>query len=139
MTESTDPYLYPGTDVLRNLRDIRDLDILARFEAEATARRLIEALGAGYYLSEINAIHPFREGNGRLARLLASLMALQAGLPLLDFGVLKGRRRQEYFIGVQDGLDRNYSSMEKLFGEVIERTLRSQRRRSSRFDASEPT
>ena len=31
-------------------------------------------------------IHPFREGNGRCARLLATLMGLQAGLPALDFG-----------------------------------------------------
>jgi hypothetical protein len=29
MTESMDPYLYPGTDVLKNLRDIRSHDILA--------------------------------------------------------------------------------------------------------------
>lgn len=44
MTESTDPYTYPGTDVLRNRRDIRDPDILARFEAESTTRRIAELL-----------------------------------------------------------------------------------------------
>lgn len=144
MTESTDPYLYPGTDVLKNLRDIRDPDILSRFEAEATSRRMIQLISApvpgrfdtarlkaihkyifqdvyawarqfrtvniskgghpfgvaafvepalnvllqklsaenylqavdpqvfasraGYFLSEINAAHPFREGNGRTQR-----------------------------------------------------------------------
>src|SRR5256885_11927859 len=31
--------------------------------------------------AELILVHPFREGNGRLARLLALLMALQAGLP----------------------------------------------------------
>ena len=46
MTESTDPYLYPGTDVLKNLRDIRDPDILSRFEAEATSRRIIQLISA---------------------------------------------------------------------------------------------
>jgi len=35
---------------------------------------------------EFILIHPFREGNGRIGRLLAVLMALQAGLPPLDFG-----------------------------------------------------
>jgi fido (protein-threonine AMPylation protein) len=35
-----DPYVYPGTNVLRNLRDIRDPDILNEFEAEATSRRI---------------------------------------------------------------------------------------------------
>jgi cell filamentation protein len=37
---------------------------------------------------ELVLIHPFREGNGRVARILFTLMALQAGLPLLDFGLL---------------------------------------------------
>ena len=77
---------------------------------------------------ELLLIHPFREGNGRLARLLASLMALQAGSPILDFGMLKGGRKQEYFMAIQCGLDRHYGPMEKIFGEVIEWTLRLQRR-----------
>lgn len=36
--------------------------------------------------AEFLLIHPFREGNGRLARWLAELMCLQSGLPLPDFG-----------------------------------------------------
>lgn len=47
-----------------------------------------------------------RDGNGRIARLLASLMALQAGLPLLNFGELAESRRAQYFLAVQAGLDR---------------------------------
>jgi Fic/DOC family len=35
-----DPYVYPDTTLLRNLRDIRDPDLFGEFEAEATARRL---------------------------------------------------------------------------------------------------
>ena len=35
--------------------------------------------------AELILIHPFREGNGRCARLLATLMGLQAGLPALNF------------------------------------------------------
>jgi cell filamentation protein len=37
-----------------------------------------------YYLGEINAIHPFREGNGRTQRLFIQLSALEAGYDL-DF------------------------------------------------------
>jgi cell filamentation protein len=74
--------------------------------------------------TELLLIHPFREGNGRAARLLAILMALQAGLPPLDFGCIKGRKRQEYFAAVQAGLDRDYKSMEKVFSAVIRRTKR---------------
>ena len=36
---------------------------------------------------ELVLIHPYGEGNGRKPRLLETLMALQAGLPLLDFSI----------------------------------------------------
>jgi cell filamentation protein len=150
-----DPYVYPGTNVLRNLRDIRDDALLSEFEAEASARRLrqlerkpltgafdtrhlqaihrhifqdvyewagkfrtvnISKAGApfafkehivssldktfgelrdehyltgadaalfcnraAYYLGEINAIHPFREGNGRAQREFIRELAVRNG------------------------------------------------------------
>jgi cell filamentation protein len=74
--------------------------------------------------TELVLIHPFREGNGRVARLLATLMALQAGLPPLDFGELKGKKRKMYFAATGAGLDRDYKPMEEIFSGVILRTLR---------------
>ena len=44
MSGGSDPYVYPGTDTLRNLADIRDPRELATFEAEATLRRSLELL-----------------------------------------------------------------------------------------------
>jgi cell filamentation protein len=72
---------------------------------------------------ELILIHPFREGNGRIARLLSVLTALQAGLPPLDFTEIDGVRRDEYFAAVQAGMNRDYKPMEKIFSGVIERTL----------------
>src|SRR5579859_4712244 len=46
MTESTDPYTYPRTSVLRNLRAIRDPTVLAQFEAESTVWRLAQLIAA---------------------------------------------------------------------------------------------
>ncbi len=138
-----DPYVYPGTSTLKNLRDLRDADELRAFETRASFARIRElqerpiegnfdrahlqaihkhifqdvyawagkpregvdiakpgspffgfsqyivpslddlfaklqaeqnlrglgadafSLRAGHYLGEINAVHPFREGNGR--------------------------------------------------------------------------
>ncbi len=74
---------------------------------------------------ELILIHPFRDGNGRVGRLLAFLMALQAKLPPLDFSGIKGKKRQEYFEAVQAGMDRNYGPMEEIFREVIDRTLKT--------------
>lgn len=78
--------------------------------------------------TELMLIHPFREGNGRVGRLLVTLMALQAGLPPLDFGGIKGRKRLEYFGAVRAGIDRDYRPMEKIFSSVIRRALRTSRK-----------
>ena len=72
---------------------------------------------------ELMLIHPFREGNGRLGRILATLMALQAGLPIPEFGEMTGVRKEEYFAAVRAGLDMNYQPMKRLFIDVIERSL----------------
>lgn len=72
---------------------------------------------------ELVLIHPFRDGNGRLARVLSTLMALQAGLPLLDFRVIAGEKKGEYFSAVRAGLEKAYVPMERLFAEIIERSL----------------
>lgn len=76
--------------------------------------------------TELVLIHPFRDGNGRCARLLSVLMGLQAGLPALDFTGIRGEERRRYFRAVQGGLDRNYAPMALIFHRVIERTLRQQ-------------
>jgi cell filamentation protein len=74
--------------------------------------------------TELLLIHPFRDGNGRVARMLAILRALQADLPPLDFGSIRDRKRQEYYGAVQVGLEQKYELMEKIFRTVIRRTLR---------------
>ena len=73
---------------------------------------------------ELMLIHPFREGNGRLGRLLATLMALQAGLPPLDFSEMAGHLKEDYFSAVRAGLDKDYRPMKEMFSVVIEKTLR---------------
>lgn len=72
---------------------------------------------------ELVLIHPFREGNGRIARVLSTLMALQAALPLFDFSPIAGRGTKAYFVAIQAGLDRNYAPMERIFAEIIERSV----------------
>lgn len=60
---------------------------------------------------ELLFIHPFREGNGRTARVLANLMARKQGYNGLDF---KHLDFDEYVIAVQQSARRNYSLMEKI-------------------------
>lgn len=46
-----------------------------------------------------------------------------AGLPLLDFTGYDHERQQVYFAEVQHGMDRNYQPMEKVFSDMLERSL----------------
>lgn len=107
-------------------------ELMETFEKEFLAKhtpcafrsrdRVIQALAEVH--AQFVLIHPFREGNGRLARALSTLMALQAGLPPLDFTPIeKGKKKQGYFRAVQLGEDSGYALMKKIFEEIIERSL----------------
>ena len=107
--------------------------LMADFEKEILAKytpctfesrqKIVTALAIVH--TELVLVHPFREGNGRVSRLLATLMALQAGLPFLDFSGFEKERREEYFAAVRCGLDRNYEPMEKVFTDVVNRSLQA--------------
>ena len=74
--------------------------------------------------AELILVHPFRDGNGRLARLLALLMALQAGLPPLDFGPMISRGKRVYIAGIHSAMNRDYSSLTAMMVRVIARSKR---------------
>ena len=79
--------------------------------------RVIQSLAEVHV--ELVLIHPFREGNGRVARLLSTLIAFQAGLPMLNFRDITGKKRKDYFDAISSGLDRDYKPIEKLFEKII--------------------
>ena len=85
-----------------------------------------QALAIGTVHAELIRIHPFREGNGRCARLLATLMGLQAGLPVLDFGGIRGEAKRRYIAAIHAAVGRDYAPIAAVFRAVIARTLRLQ-------------
>jgi cell filamentation protein len=174
-----DPYLLPGTNVLRNRRNLIDSAALDEYEAISTQRRLIElsllptkgtfevshlkevhryifqdvydwagqfrtvniskggnlfgsaqfiemalagileklprenflsnldreafAQRCGWYFGEINAIHPFREGNGRTQREFLRQLAASAGYALdwrlVDRDTMTAASRESFSTG----------------------------------------
>ena len=66
-----DRYCYPDSEVLINKLNIRDKDDLFKAEKELTLIRLKEL--------QQNALHPFREGNGRAQREFARLVCSECG------------------------------------------------------------
>jgi cell filamentation protein len=63
------------------------------------ARKFAEK--AAHLLAELNAIHPFREGNGRSAFVLSDLILLQNGLVPLDT-YNRTRDRDRYFCACEE-------------------------------------
>jgi len=120
---SKDDFLFAAAAHISSLMTQFERDVLGRWTPcrFPTRQEILEALAETHV--ELVLIHPFRDGNGRLARLLSTLMALQAGLPLLDFGVLAGEKKMAYFAAIRSGLDKQYAPMENLFEEIIEQSL----------------
>lgn len=61
--------------------------------------------------AELLFIHPFREGNGRTARLFADLIALKCGFERFNFDKISEKRMPEYIASVQAAADKNYEPM----------------------------
>jgi cell filamentation protein len=77
--------------------------------------------------AELLLVHPFREGNGRLARWLADLMFLQAGypLPLYNFsGRGSTKRKIGYLNAVIKGYSQETQPLADFFRECVEARMR---------------
>jgi cell filamentation protein len=65
--------------------------------------------------AELLFIHPFREGNGRTARLFADLIALKTGFGRFNFEKISDKEMPDYISAVQAAADKNYEPMIRLF------------------------
>ncbi|WP_273455122.1 Fic/DOC family protein [Nevskia ramosa] len=100
------------------LLSVLERDCLLRFTPcdSLTDEALIEAIAVTHV--EFILIHPFREGNGRLSRLLADVMAVQAGRDPLDYSPWDADR-QSYFAAIQRGLANDYEPMKQLVATAL--------------------
>ena len=108
---------------------------MARLEAEALAEYtpcrpapLAQVCrGIAVVHAELLLVHSFREGNGRLARWLADLMAAQAGYPppLYKF-IGRGSKtvKTSYLSAVIRGYTGNYDDLAAFFEEAVSLRLR---------------
>lgn len=96
---------------------------MVRFEQEILSglpdrypnkKRLIKDIAIVH--GELLFIHPFREGNGRTARILANLMARKQGYPGLDFNRIDF---EQYVIAVQQVAKRDYTRMEQIISSAL--------------------
>lgn len=67
---------------------------------------------------EFILVHPFRDGNGRISRLLADVMALQGNKPALDYSSWDTNKGL-YFNSIQAGLAGDYAPMKTLVKQAL--------------------
>ena len=72
-------------------------------------------LRLAYYLSEINALHPFREGNGRTQRLFIEILAERAGYEV-DFSEVSA---EEMIQASADSFLLKYEKMNRLMQRIV--------------------
>lgn len=103
---------------------------MQRFETEFLAvytpcrpgpvREVCEAVARVH--AELLLIHPFREGNGRLARWLANIMFVQADTTIPDYGFVgrgSRQRRGAYLDAVIKGYYQDYSDLTIFFERAL--------------------
>ncbi len=101
-------YLQPNLDKL--FAELTQEEQLRNLPASAWAHR------AAYFLGEINAIHPFREGNGRAQREFIRELAFAGGHRL----VWRGHSQQEMVDASRlSHLRQNYSGLERILVESV--------------------
>lgn len=67
---------------------------------------------------EFILIHPFREGNGRLSRLIFDVLCVRAGQGILDYS-LWDMHKDFYFKAIQAGMSGNYTPMIRLVSDIL--------------------
>jgi cell filamentation protein len=82
-------------------------------------------------MSEFLLIHPFREGNGRIALMMGDWLALQAGLPPIAYGINDDSDRKDaYFQALHHGYNQIYAPVAQFVADGIERSLKILGRRT---------
>ena len=74
--------------------------------------------------AELLFIHPFREGNGRTARLIANLMCRKQGLNAPHWEKIEPNEAAtihftDYIIAVQRAADQDYEPMKRIIGAIF--------------------
>ncbi|MBS4097694.1 MAG: Fic family protein [Sulfuricella sp.] len=110
-------YIPPPADVVPRLMD--DLGLLLHYEPDGVAEISILMRAAIAHV-QFEAIHPFRDGNGRVGRLLLPLMLLADGKPPIHLATFLKVRQRDYYDALLDVQMRlNWSPWIRLFLETV--------------------
>jgi cell filamentation protein len=122
VTISKEGFPFAAVPQLSNLMLMFDRQYLQNYTPcdEMKRDELVTAMALCHV--EFIIIHPFRDGNGRLGRLLTTVMALQAGMPALDFEQIE-KDKGRYIEAIHAGHAGDYAPMKLIFSEVLDFSL----------------
>lgn len=98
------------TQLLKIFNELKAENYLKKLPRDQLVVRL------AYFLSELNALHPFREGNGRSIREFARQLLQNAGYQL-EWG--KVREPAEIINAFVDSFNKDNARLERLLSEII--------------------
>ena len=111
-------FMFPSAEFLNNSMTSFENEILSSLpDSYPDKTSLIKDIAAVH--AELLFIHPFREGNGRTARILANAMAAKQGYEFLRFSGITGMKLEEYIAAVQCAASKDYSLMEKVIAVIF--------------------
>lgn len=79
-------------------------------------------IGIALFVYEFLSIHPFQDGNGRLSRLLTTILLMKSGyqfVQYISFEHIIEKRKKEYYQALMEGQKNRYSEIEKIDMWVI--------------------
>ena len=98
-------------DILPELQKVLDGLTKEHFLRRTDARGFCER--AAYYMAEINAVHPFREGNGRAQREFLRELALETGYELAWSLVTQQEMHAASITSLQEGSSAGFAALLK--------------------------
>jgi len=111
-------FMFPPAKFLSETLNQFDADILVKLPKDYSSKDdLIKDIAVVH--AELLFIHPFREGNGRAARLLASLMAAKAGYNLVGLEKFRKDNFDEYVSAIHQAAEKKYSKMIKIISSLF--------------------
>ncbi len=105
--KTTEPYLVS-----------KEMDDLMRWTNDSLSSKAIHPLVIiGAFVYEFLSIHPYQDGNGRLSRLLTSLLLLNSGYKFIQYVSLEHiieQKKAEYYQVLIDGQKDRYTEKERI-------------------------
>lgn len=103
-------------DLGERLKHLPSLENHEQFLAEAIAL-------STWFQHRFVWIHPFKDYNGRVGRLLTILLSLNLGLPVFEIKADTGRDRDRYIKAMKAADQHDFSRLEKLIANALKESL----------------